>query len=62
MPVIVSAVMFLLWVAIAWRLYQRGELLLAAVCVLAGALLAIARLKLWRARHSARTRDVPNNP
>jgi Flp pilus assembly protein TadB len=61
MPVIVSAVVFLLWVVIAWHQYQRGNLLIAAVCVLAGALLAIVRLKLWRARQSARTRDESKN-
>lgn len=62
MPVIVSAVVFLLWVAIAWHQYQRGKLLLAAVCVLAGALLAIVRLRLWRARQSARTNRESNSP
>jgi hypothetical protein len=61
MPVIVSAVLFLLWMAIAWRQYQRGDLLLAAVCALVGALLAVYRLKLWRARQSARTRDESKN-
>jgi hypothetical protein len=62
MPVVVSAVLFLLWMAIAWRQYQRGELLLAGVCVLVGALLAVYRLKLWRARQSARTNRESNNP
>lgn len=57
MPIAVSAVLFFLWMAIAWRQYQRGEMLLAGVCVLIGVLLSVYRLKLWQARQKARSED-----
>ena len=57
MPIAITAVLFLLWMAIAWRQYERGEPLLAGVCALIGVLLSVYRLKLWQARQSARTND-----
>lgn len=62
MPIIISAVLFCLWMAIAWRQYQRGNLMLAGVCVLVGVLLAVYRLKLWQGRQHARTHNKPDNP
>jgi len=57
MPVAITAVLFLLWMAIAWRQYERGEPLLAGVCALIGVLLSVYRLKLWQARQNARSND-----
>ncbi|MGO9803273.1 MAG: hypothetical protein ACLPTM_08175 [Steroidobacteraceae bacterium] len=57
MPIVITAVLFLLWMAIAWRQYQRGDLLLAAVCALVGILLSVYRLKLWQTRQSAKSDD-----
>jgi len=57
MPVAISALWFLLWMTLAWRQYERGEPLLAGVCVLIGVLLAVFRLKLWQARQKARSSD-----
>ena len=57
MPIAISAALFLLWMAIAWRQYERGEPLLAGVCALIGVLLPVARLKLWQARQKARSQD-----
>lgn len=57
MPIAITAVLFLLWMAIAWRQYERGETLLAGVCALVGVLLAVYRLRLWQARQNARSDD-----
>jgi hypothetical protein len=57
MPIAITAVLFFLWMAIAWRQYQRGDLLLAGVCALVGVLLSVYRLKLWQARQSAKSND-----
>ena len=59
MPFAITAVLFLLWMAIAYRQYQRGELVLAGVCVLIGVLLSVFRLKLWQARQNTKANDKP---
>ena len=59
MPIAISVLLLCLWIAVAWRAYQRGQLLLACVCVLAGILLSLYRLKLWWARQRARAHDQP---
>ena len=46
MPIAISALLLCLWMAVAWRAYQRGQLLLACVCAVAGILLSLYRLKL----------------
>ena len=57
MPLAIGALWLLVWLAIAWRQYERGEPRLAGVCVLVGVLLALFRLKLWQARQKARSSD-----
>ena len=57
MPIALTAVLFCLWMAIAYRQYQRGDLLLAGVCLLVGVLLAVYRLKLWQSRQSDKAND-----
>jgi len=59
MPIAISVLLLCLWMAVAWRAYQHGQLLLAGVCAVAGILLSFYRLKLWRARQKARTDDPP---
>jgi hypothetical protein len=56
MPIIITAVLCL-WLLIAWRQYERGDLLLAGVCALVGILLALYRWKVWQARQNAKTND-----
>jgi len=60
MPIAISALLLCLWMAVAWRAYQHGQLLLAGVCALAGILLSLYRLKLWRARQKAQADDTPS--
>ena len=59
MPVAITAVLFFLWMAIAYRQYQRGDLLLAGICVLVGVLLSVYRLKTWQSRQGTRSDDMP---
>jgi len=57
MPVAITAVLFFLWMAIAYRQYQRGDLLLAGICLLVGVLLSVYRLKTWQSRQGKRPDD-----
>jgi hypothetical protein len=59
MPIAISALLLCLWLALAWRLLQRGEPLLACVCAVIGILLALYRLRLWRARQSSSRNRPP---
>ena len=59
MPIAISVLLLCLWMAVAWRAYEHGQLLLACVCAVAGILLSLYRLKLWRARERARAEDKP---
>jgi hypothetical protein len=54
MPVALTAVLLVLWIAMAYREFQRGELMLAAVFLLVGIALAVFRL---RVRRAANRRD-----
>ena len=58
MPIAISALLLCLWLAVAWRLLQRGERRLACLCAVIGILLALYRLRLWRARQTS-SRDEP---
>jgi hypothetical protein len=57
MPIVVSALLFILWMAVAYREYQRGDLLLAGICALVGILLSLYRLKVWQTRQGTRRDD-----
>jgi hypothetical protein len=52
MPVAITAVLFVFWMALAYREYQRGDLLLAGVFALVGVVLSIYRLRSWQAKQS----------
>jgi hypothetical protein len=49
MPVVVATVLLVLWIAMAYREFQRGNLMLAAVFLLVGIGLAVFRLRVRRA-------------
>ena len=59
MPIAISALLLCLWLAIAWRLLQRGEPLLACLCAAIGILLALYRLRLWRMRQGSGRNEPP---
>jgi hypothetical protein len=49
MPVALTAVLLVLWIAMAYREFQRGNLMLAGVFLLVGIALAVFRLRVRRA-------------
>jgi hypothetical protein len=49
MPVALTAVLLVVWIAMAYREFQRGDLMLAGVFLLVGLALAVFRLRLRRA-------------
>lgn len=52
MPVALTAVLLVVWIAMAYREFQRGNLMLAAVFLLVGIALAVFRLRVRRAASS----------
>lgn len=57
MPFAISAVLFVFWMAIAYREYQRGELLLAGVFAAVGIVLTVYRIRQWQAKQAAKAND-----
>ncbi len=55
MPKLIAAVMFVFWVAIAYREFQRGEPRLAAAFLIGGIVLTVYRYRL--AKKSAAAAD-----
>jgi hypothetical protein len=49
MSVALTAVLLVVWIAMAYREFQRGNLMLAAVFLLVGIALAVFRLRVRRA-------------
>lgn len=49
MPVVLAVVLLVLWIAMAYREFQRGNLMLAGVFLLVGIGLAVFRLRVRRA-------------
>jgi hypothetical protein len=45
MPVAVTFVLFLFWIVLAYREFQRGDLLLAGVFLLVGVVLTVYRYR-----------------
>ena len=45
MPIAVTLVLLLFWLALAYRQYQRGELVLAAIFLLVGVVLTVYRIR-----------------
>jgi hypothetical protein len=45
MPAAVSLVLLLVWLGLAYRSYQRGDLLFAAIFLLVGIVITIHRLR-----------------
>ncbi|HYB33291.1 MAG TPA: hypothetical protein VED45_07665 [Steroidobacteraceae bacterium] len=52
MPAAVSLVLLLVWLALAYRSYQRGDLLLAGIFLLVGVVITVHRLRSMSAKAS----------
>jgi hypothetical protein len=44
MPIAVSAVLFIFWIVMAYRAFQRGDMLLAGVFALVGIVMTVYRV------------------
>lgn len=53
MPMVIAAVMFVFWVAIAYREFQRGEPMLAAVFLIGGIILTAYRYRIAKKSKAA---------
>lgn len=57
MPFAISAVLFAFWMVIAYRAFERGQLLLAGVFALVGIVLTVYRIRLWQAKHAEKANE-----
>ena len=53
MPIAVTLVLLLFWLALAYRQYQRGDLVLAAVFLVVGVVLTVYRIRQAQSRSQA---------
>jgi len=53
MPIAVTLVLLLFWLALAYRQYQRGDLVLAAVFLVVRAVLTVYRIRQAQSRSQA---------
>lgn len=57
MPFAISAILLVFWLAIAYREYERGDLLLAGVFAVVGIVLTVYRIRLWQAKQAQKASD-----
>lgn len=60
MPVIVTLLLLVFWLAMAWRQFQRGDLLLAGIFVVVGVALTIVRYRAAMNRSAATSQSQPS--
>jgi hypothetical protein len=67
MPIAVTLVLLLFWLALAYRQYQRGELVLAGIFLLVGVVMTVYRIRQAQSRgqgitSSTRQDSNPRDP
>jgi len=67
MPIAVTLALLLFWLALAYRQYQRGDLVLAAVFLVVGVVLTVYRIRQAQNRSQGLTASTgqdsnPQNP
>jgi hypothetical protein len=67
MPIAVTLALLVFWVAIAYRQYQRGDMVLAGIFLFVGIVLTIYRIRLAQSRSKGMTPGAnqdsnPQNP
>ncbi|MBS0366031.1 MAG: hypothetical protein JSR67_09435 [Proteobacteria bacterium] len=59
---VVTLVLLVFWLAMAWRQYQRGDLLLAGVFLVVGVVLTVVRYRAAMNRAAAASQSQPVDP
>ena len=67
MPIAVTLILLLFWLALAYRQYQRGDMVLAAIFLVVGVVLTVYRIRQAQSRSQALTARTaqdsnPQNP
>jgi hypothetical protein len=62
MPIVVTLALLVLWLVLAWREYQRGDLLLATIFAAVGVVLAIYRYRAAMKRTQQTNQRNPQDP
>jgi hypothetical protein len=62
MPIAVTLVLLLFWVVVAYRAFERGDLLLAGVFALVGIVLTVYRYRAATKRAAQTNPNGPSNP
>jgi hypothetical protein len=62
MPIVVTLALLVLWLVLAWREYQRGDLLLATIFAAVGVVLAIYRYRAAMKRTQQTKQPNPQDP
>jgi len=62
MPVALTFILLLIWLALAYRVFQRGDYFLAGVFLLVGVSLTVYRLQRMRKRSEHTNGPGPNDP
>jgi hypothetical protein len=50
MPVVLTVALLVFWLVMAYRQFQRGDMLLAGIFLVVGIALTVYRLRAWQAR------------
>ena len=61
MPVAVTFILLLLWLALAYRVFQRGDYFLAGVFLLVGISLTVYRIQRTKKRSEGANSPGPND-
>jgi hypothetical protein len=62
MSLVVTLALLVLWLVLAWRQYQRGDLVLAGIFAAVGVVLAIYRYRAAMKRAQQSDRPNPQDP
>jgi len=67
MPIVVTLLLLLFWLVIAYRQYQRGDMVLAAIFLVVGVVLTVYRIRQAQSRAQGLTASSgqdsnPQNP
>lgn len=62
MPIVVTFALLVLWLVLAWRAYQRGDVVLAIIFAAVGVVLAVYRYRVAMKRAQQSSQPNPQDP